>query len=59
MGFAATVKLTVPLPVPLLDVDMNELLLTAVQLQPGLFVERIKPNAPPLAGTFAFVGLIE
>ncbi len=57
--FAATVKLTVPLPVPLLDVVINGLLLTAVQLQPlPVKTVKLKLSSPPADLTFALVGLI-
>ncbi len=44
---------------PLLEVVMNELLLNALQPQPGRVVITLKPYTPPLAGTFALVGLSE
>ena len=59
-GFAATLKLVEPLPVPLgpLVTEIHGTLATAVQPQPGVAVMVAEP-VPPLAGGDRVLGVIE
>lgn len=60
--FAATVKVTVPSPVPLAPVLMviqDDAIGEAVQVQPGSTVTAMAGPGPPAAGAAKLVGLID